>query len=82
MSRLSTCVAADAPAISRAANFQGKVVFNASRYVGIKEKFMNTDKLTNKYGIRVDAELPAGIQRTVSWYAANYPALKEKRKFA
>jgi GDP-L-fucose synthase len=67
--------------ISQAAGYQGKVVFNASRYVGIKEKFMNTDKLTTQYGIRVDAELPAGIHRTVSWYAANYPALKDKRKF-
>ena len=67
--------------ISQSADFKGKVVFNASRYVGIKEKFMNTGKLTARYGIRVDAELPAGIQRTVSWYAANYPALKDKRKF-
>jgi GDP-L-fucose synthase len=68
--------------ISKAAGYQGKVVFNPSRYVGVKEKFMNTDKLAAKYGIHVDAGLSAGIQRTVSWYAANYPALKEKRKFA
>lgn len=69
--------------ISAAAGYpDGKVVFNASRYVGIKEKFMNTDKLAAKFGIRIDAELPAGIQRTVAWYAANYDTLKDKRKFA
>jgi nucleoside-diphosphate-sugar epimerase len=67
--------------ISHAADYAGKVVFNASRYIGIKEKFMNTDKLAVNYDIRVDAALPAGIQRTVSWYSANYPTLKNRRKF-
>jgi GDP-L-fucose synthase len=69
-------------AISRAANFQGKVVFNPNRYVGVKEKFMNTGKLTSKYKIHVDSELENGIRRTVAWYSQNYDALKGKKKFA
>jgi GDP-L-fucose synthase len=68
--------------ISRAANYQGKVVFNPSRYVGVKEKFMNTDKLASKYGIHVGAELEKGIRRTVSWYSQNYDSLKDRKKFA
>jgi GDP-L-fucose synthase len=68
--------------ISRAANFRGKVVFNPNRYVGVKEKFMNTGKLTSKYDIRVDAELEDGIRRTVAWYSQNYDTLKSKKKFA
>ena len=67
--------------IGRAANFSGKIVFNPSRYVGVKEKFMNTDKLSSKYGIRVDAELATGVRRMVSWYAQNYDALKDRQKF-
>jgi GDP-L-fucose synthase len=68
--------------ISRAANYQGKVVFNPNRYVGVKEKFMNTGKLVSKYGIRVDAELENGIRRTVEWYSQNYGALNGRKKFA
>jgi GDP-L-fucose synthase len=69
-------------AISHAANYQGKVVFNPSRYVGVREKFMNTGKLESKYGIQVSAELEKGIRRTVSWYSQNYDALKDRKKFA
>jgi GDP-L-fucose synthase len=67
--------------ISRAANYQSKVVFNPNRYVGVKEKFMNTDKLTSKYDVRVSAELEKGIRRTVAWYSENYAALKDRKKF-
>lgn len=67
--------------ISRAASFQGNVVFNPLRYVGVREKFMNTEKLASKYGIRVDAELESGIKRTVAWYSQNYDALKNRKKF-
>lgn len=67
--------------ISRAANYQGKVIFNPNRYVGVKEKFMNTDKLASKYGVRVSAELEPGISRTAKWYSENYAALKDRKKF-
>jgi nucleoside-diphosphate-sugar epimerase len=67
--------------ISRAANYQGKVVFNPNRYVGVKEKFMNTDKLASKYDVRVSAELEKGMRRTVAWYSENYIALKDRKKF-
>lgn len=67
--------------ISRAANYPGKVVFNPNRYVGVKEKFMNTDKLASKYGVQVSAELEPGMRRTAAWYSENYAALKDRKKF-
>ena len=64
------------------AGYQGKVVFNASRYTGAKEKFVDATKLREKYGIVMNHELAPGIRRTVAWYAKNYEAVKDRRKFA
>ena len=71
-----------ATTISRAAGYQGELVFNASRYTGIKEKFIETGKFVQKYQGRISADLAPGIQRTADWYAANYEAVKDRRKFA
>jgi len=67
--------------ISRAAGFNGRLFFNPNRYVGIKEKFMNTGKLEQKYKMHLSVDISEGIKRTVAWYAQHYDELKNKRKF-
>lgn len=76
-----TSIQALATAISQAAGFKGRLVFNANRYVGIKEKVLNTAKLAQKYDLRLSADVSAGIQRTVAWYSEHYDEVKDKRKF-
>lgn len=71
-----------AEAIRQAVGFQGKVVFEANRYVGAEKKVMDSSKLANKYGWTVPAVLTDGIERTVQWYSRSYDLLKNKRKFA
>lgn len=68
--------------VSEAANFRGKVVFNASRYTGAREKFVDAAKLREKFGMTVNHELSPGIRRTVEWYSNNYETVKWRRKFA
>lgn len=68
-------------AISRAAGYPGELVFNASRYVGVKEKFINTARFTQKYGGQISNDITPGIRRTVDWYAAHYDEVKDRRKF-
>ena len=67
--------------ICEAARFRGRVVFNPRRYVGVKEKFMDTRRLQDKYGLTISRDIRAAIARTVAWYDANYEALKDRRKF-
>lgn len=71
-----------ATTIGRAAGFTGRLVFNANRYVGVKEKFLNSTKLEQKYNMRLGADLSAGIRRTVTWYTEHYDEVKNKHKFA
>ena len=68
--------------VCEAAGYQGKVVFNASRYTGAKEKFVDAAKLREKYGIVMNHELAPGIRRTVAWYQKNYETVKDRRKFS
>jgi GDP-L-fucose synthase len=68
--------------VSEAANYRGKVVFNASRYTGAKEKFVDAAKLRQKFGMTINHELAPGIRRTVEWYSKNYETVKGRRKFA
>jgi len=68
--------------VCAAAGYRGQVVFNASRYTGAKEKFLDATKLREKYGIVMNHELAPGIRRAVAWYAKNYDAVKDRRKFA
>ena len=68
--------------VCEASGYKGKVVFNANRYTGAKEKFVDATKLREKYGIVMNHELAPGIRRTVAWYAKNYEAVKDRRKFA
>ena len=68
--------------VSEAANYRGKIVFNASRYTGAKEKFVDAAKLREKFGMIINHELAPGIRRTVEWYFKNYETVKDRRKFA
>ncbi len=68
--------------VSDAANYRGKVVFNASRYTGAKEKFVDATKLREKFGMTVSHELAPGIRRTVEWYSKNFETVRGRRKFA
>ena len=67
--------------ISQAAGFKGKLFFNSDRYVGIKEKVMDVSKLAQKYKWEVSNDHAESIKRIVDWYALNYDALKNRRKF-
>jgi GDP-L-fucose synthase len=68
--------------VSEATGYRGKVVFNASRYTGAKEKFVDATKLREKYKMEIAHELAPGIRRTVDWFSKNFDALKDRRKFA
>jgi len=67
--------------VSEAADYRGKVVFNASRYTGTKEKFVDAAKLREKFGMTINHELAPGIRRTVEWYSKHFDELKDRRKF-
>jgi GDP-L-fucose synthase len=67
--------------VSEAANYRGKVVFNASRYTGAKEKFVDAAKLREKFGMTINHELAPGIRRTAEWYAEHFETLKSRHKF-
>jgi GDP-L-fucose synthase len=68
--------------ISEAAGFRGKIFFNANRYTGAKEKFLDATKLREKYKMEILRDFVPGIRRTVAWYSDNYEAVKGRRKFA
>jgi len=68
--------------VSEAAGYRGRVVFNASRYVGAKEKFVDTTKLREKFGMVINHDLAPGIRRTVEWFSNNYAAVHARRKFS
>jgi GDP-L-fucose synthase len=68
--------------ISEAAGFRGKIFFNASRYTGAKEKFLDATRLREKYKMEIPADLAPGIRRTVAWYSQIYESVKGRRKFA
>jgi GDP-L-fucose synthase len=68
--------------VCAAAGYRGKVVFNANRYTGAKEKFLDATKLREKYGMVISGNLVPGIRRAVEWYSKNYETVKDRRKFA
>ena len=59
-----------------------EVFFNANRYTGAKEKFLDAAKLREKFKMEVPHDLAPGIRRAVEWYSKNYEAVKDRRKFA
>jgi GDP-L-fucose synthase len=68
-------------AVCEAAGYRDKVVFNANRYTGAKEKFLDATKLREKYGMVISGDLAPGIRRAVEWYAKQFETLKDRRKF-
>jgi GDP-L-fucose synthase len=69
-------------AVAEAAGFRGEIFFNPNRYTGAKEKFVDASKLRDKYKMEISRDLVPGIRRTVKWFAENFDALKDRRKFA
>lgn len=67
--------------VCEASGYRGKVVFNASRYTGAKEKFLDATRLREKFGMVIPGDLAPGIRRTVAWYFKNYEAVKDRCKF-
>lgn len=67
--------------IAEAAGYGGELHFNSSRYVGIKEKYMDTSKLQNVYNCTVSNEHAGTIAKVVRWYWQHYEQLKDRRKF-
>ena len=76
-----TSIKALAETIADAAGIPGRIYYDTSKYTGVKEKFLNVDRLQQKYGVRLPADIRDGIRRTVEWYGANFDALKDRRKF-
>lgn len=70
-----------AETIAAAAGIPGRIDYDTSKYVGVKEKFLNVARLRDKYGVRLPSDIGAGIARTVRWYDANFDAVKDRRKF-
>ena len=68
--------------ISEAAGFRGKIFFDANRYTGAKEKFLDATRLRDKHKMEIPHDLAPGLRRTVAWYSQNYEAVKGRRKFA
>ncbi len=50
-----------------ASNFNGRIVWNASKPVGISRRYSDVEKLF-KLGFQVKSELPVGIKKTWNWY--------------
>jgi GDP-L-fucose synthase len=67
--------------VSEAASFRGKVLFNASRYTGAKEKCVDAGKLRTKYKMEISDDLAPGIRRTAKWFSENFDTIKNRRKF-
>jgi GDP-L-fucose synthase len=76
-----TSIKALAGMIGDAAGIPGRVHYDTTKYTGIKEKFLNVDRLRQKYGVQLPADIRDGIRRTVRWYDANFDVLKDRRKF-
>lgn len=70
-----------AETIQKASDFKGRLFYNPDRYVGVREKFLNADKLNQKYNIRLNGDLVEGVKRTVAWAFDHYPTIKDRRKF-
>lgn len=70
-----------AETIAGAAGYEGRLVFNPQRYVGIREKCTSAAKLRDTYQWEIPGDLEAGIRRTVRWYADRYDSLKDLHKF-
>jgi GDP-L-fucose synthase len=67
--------------VGEAAGFKGRLVFNPQRYVGVKEKYMDTARLRDKYGLAISQDIRPALARTAAWYSENYDALKARCKF-
>lgn len=61
--------------IKSVTKFEGEIVYNTNRFVGVKHKVLNIDKAKNIFGWTVNNRmhtLEEGIAKTVEWYNENY----------
>lgn len=70
-----------AETISAASGFTGRTRFDAERYVGVGEKYMDASRLRDEYGWQIDPDIRPGIESTVRWYMQHYEELKDRPKF-
>lgn len=78
---VGTSIKTLADTIADAAGVPGRIYYDTTKYTGIKEKFLNVDRLRTKYGVTLSPDIREGIRRTVRWYDANFEAMKDRRKF-
>jgi GDP-L-fucose synthase len=76
-----TSIRTIATAIASAAGFTGRIAYNSDRYVGVREKFLDATRLADRYGVQLDADVSAGIRRTVEWYSQHFDTVHNRRKF-
>jgi GDP-L-fucose synthase len=69
-------------AIRIATEYRGRIRFRADRYVGVREKYMDTTKLNHRYAWTVPCDLTSGIKRTADWYRSCGEQVHNRRKFS
>ncbi len=68
--------------IAEAAGFEGRILFDASRYTGIRAKFVDATRLAQRYGIVLPEDLRPALRKTVAWYREHREECLGRRKFA
>jgi GDP-L-fucose synthase len=78
---VGTSIKTLAETIADAAGVPDRIHYDTTKYTGIREKFLNVERLQSRYGVHLPADIGDGLRRTVRWYEANFEALKDRRKF-
>ena len=60
--------------ISQAAGFNGEIVYNQNRFVGVKTRWLDVSRAREVLGWSAETPLQQGLQQTVDWYAASLDA--------
>jgi GDP-L-fucose synthase len=63
-----------AKTIKKLSGYNGDIVYNTDRFVGVKRKVLNIEKAKKIFGWTVDNKMHSledGIQKTIDWYIAN-----------
>lgn len=54
--------------IKQAANFKGKIVYNGSRFVGVKRRVLDVSRMRDELGWVAPTSIDDGVAKTVRWY--------------
>jgi GDP-L-fucose synthase len=60
-----------ASAIKRAAGFEGEIVFNTDRFVGVKTRLLDVSRMRDTLGWTAPTAIEDGVIRTVRWYESS-----------